>query len=157
MPIIILSFIIIQNLVTPLILIGGWIKVEVNAYKRALKINERNYTNIFKNTQPPPDAESKYPKAMYQFLTEEMDKIRINAWEEKESSIRADYSDFTYWLHLGESIQILISVINVAIYYVFLPLVISLAIFFQSIDSSIISVIILEIKHIYYPKEIKYI
>lgn len=121
---IVFFIIIIQNLLTPLIFMVVWIKIDVNTQKKINELAERNFRTI-------------------------------NSLQYKESFIRDYFADFSYNLQLGQSIQIFISVINATAYYIAIPKIISLVLLLQAISSSIIALMVLEIRHRKYPKEIK--
>lgn len=118
----------LENLFLPAIFIFFWGVIAVNTYKDKCEFATRDLRTIEKNTLPP-------------------------SWA--ESSIRDFYSDFSHLMQLGQSMQILISIINASFYYIYLPQYISLVLLLQAVVSSISGIVFLEIRHRSYPREIQ--
>jgi hypothetical protein len=133
----------------------AWEITTVRLHKELLEIAVRDLRIIENNTRPPLDVEEKYPKESIIRVEKEMERMRKDARNFHDSSVRDSYADFIHNIQLGQSIQVLISVANVAFYYITSPQYTSLVLLLQAIVSSVVGVVSLEIRHRNYPREIK--
>ena len=146
---------VVINVFTPAIFLFFWEITTVRSHKKLLETAVRDLQIVENNTRPPLDVEEKYSKDFIIRVEKEMERIRNGARHFHDSSVRDSYSDFSHRIQLGQSIQILLSVSNATFYYVFLPQLISFVLLLQAIISSIVGVVLLEIRYRNYPREIR--
>ena len=137
--------VVLENLFLPAIFIFSWGVNAVNTYKNKCKFVNRDLQEV----------ENRHSENFIPPNEEWLEDVRRHAQDYHDGSIRDFYSDFNHYMQLGQSIQILISVVNASFYYIYLPQYISLVLLLQAVVSSISGIVLLEIRHRNYPREIE--
>lgn len=143
------------NLLIPMVYMMVTIIRSIHFYNEARAINARHLNSIQKNLRPPPDFESKYPKEFIKYMAEYTRETENNWTDYYKMSDHDAFNDFIFWLQMGQSSQILISIGIAAFFYVTDVKYTSLVIFLQGAISSVFGILIILIRQKYYPREIK--
>jgi hypothetical protein len=152
-----LLYLVFQNWVIPTFFTLSWTALAVKLYRDLQKKADRDYNNAVAGTQTPQGANTKYSDETIRRVKAFMEERMLYAQNFRDKSIKDSYVDLVHSLQLCQYLQILLSLSIASYYYLTLLQLFSLTLILQAIFSAISNIFLLEVRHRFYPREIKII